>query len=89
MKEKLARLAHDMRDVDRGFGGYGTNVGTLTQFCNADYGTIVECLKQLHSEGRIYLQNWVNGRFRPWNTSVSNVFFNDFRLLNEKPVCTR
>lgn len=86
-KRKIAALAFEKRDRSCGFGGFGTTVGMLTHYCDAGYETIIESLKELHTEGRVYLQYWhwqPNG-FRPWTPNLPDTFFNDFRLLHQRP----
>ena len=96
LEELLIRLARGHANYNRGVGGYATSVHDLRPFAELQIpgctsAEIIAVLKQLHIEGRVYMQYWETclnpseSGFRPWNDTLKGTFFNDFRLLPEAP----
>jgi hypothetical protein len=89
LRERLIALAREKRDEDAFHGGFGTNIGDLTQLVAGHKPErIIAALIELHEEGAIYLQRWNAERrkFDSWNSEADpKVFFADFRLVPKKP----
>jgi len=90
--EAIQSLARNMKTRSYGFGGYGTDVSSLSGLLiQLGYGLtlheILGLLVAMHREGRIYLQNWdwTTSGFRPWRSDWDDFFIRGFRLLDKKP----
>ena len=90
--EIICQLALQQSKVRRFGGEFGTARSDVWRYVVDHHprpdaitlAVIEQTLKDLHSGGRIYLQNWDGKKYVPWRSDWEG-FFSGFRLCADKP----